>query len=190
MNSGIYCIHNLVNNKKYIGQTVDLKRRKYHHRHNLKNNTHFNPYLQNAWNKYGEDNFEFFIIQKCPVEQLDDLEKFYIFINDCLNEKYGYNMMVGGSEGYCGELNPNWKNYPRIIKKGFIDGKQVYVIIFNSKILKKSLSREKLEKMFNILKYRSDNGDLLYALYFDGEILEINESYDELNDLLTKIKGE
>lgn len=45
---GIYCIENLVNNKKYIGQSVDIINRKQNHFSKLKNKHHENQYLQNA----------------------------------------------------------------------------------------------------------------------------------------------
>ena len=54
---GIYCIENLKNHKKYIGQSVDIKKRWRNHRYKLNGNKHFNQHLQNSWNYYGKDNF-------------------------------------------------------------------------------------------------------------------------------------
>ena len=48
------------------------------HRSLLRNNKHFNQYLQNAWNKYGEKNFEFVVIEDCTISDLDDKERYYI----------------------------------------------------------------------------------------------------------------
>ena len=49
---GIYKITNKINNKKYIGQSIHVKERIAEHKNQLKNNTHHNQYLQNAYNKY------------------------------------------------------------------------------------------------------------------------------------------
>ena len=57
---GIYCIENIINHKKYIGQSQNVFRRMYNHKNLLRNNKHHNSYLQNSWNKYGE-NLSFFI---------------------------------------------------------------------------------------------------------------------------------
>ena len=53
---GIYCIRNKINNKYYIGQSIDIKNRWKEHKYNLRHNKHVNNKLQNAWNKYGEKN--------------------------------------------------------------------------------------------------------------------------------------
>ena len=57
--SGIYCIRNSINNKCYVGQSKNVKKRFIHHKSMLRKNEHNNPYLQNSWNKYGENNFTF-----------------------------------------------------------------------------------------------------------------------------------
>jgi group I intron endonuclease len=95
---GIYCIENLVNGKKYIGLSINIKQRWTQHKTDLRHQYHKNSYLQNAWNKYGEDNFGFNIIQECKKTELSELEKFYIDKFDTTNEKYGYNLTFGGEE--------------------------------------------------------------------------------------------
>lgn len=93
---GIYAIKNILNGKVYIGQTGEnFQRRYWHHRWKLKNNCHDNEYLQNSWNKYGEESFEFLVVEVVDdSNMLDDLEISYI-------EKYksigkSYNILNGG----------------------------------------------------------------------------------------------
>lgn len=94
---GIYKITNIANGKIYIGQTQEnFLRRYWHHQWCLKSNTHHNRKLQNAFNKYGDENFEFSIITVCNKEELNDLEIQYIKENDSVNK--GYNISSGGQE--------------------------------------------------------------------------------------------
>lgn len=48
-----------MNNKFYIGRTDNLHRRWMTHKQLLNGNRHHSDHLQNAWNKYGKDSFEF-----------------------------------------------------------------------------------------------------------------------------------
>lgn len=97
MDSGIYCIENLTTHKKYIGQSNNIHERWYHHKSMLKNNTHGNPYLQNAWNKYGENDFVFNVLEYCDANLLDDKEIYYIELYNTLDRQYGYNAREGGN---------------------------------------------------------------------------------------------
>lgn len=76
--SGIYCIINTHNNKKYIGSSKNIRKRLWEHRSKLRHNKHDNVYLQKSWNKYGEDKFDFYIIEACPEKILLEREQFYI----------------------------------------------------------------------------------------------------------------
>ena len=102
----IYCIRNKINNKKYIGQTSD--KRGYNHRISkhkgqLINNKHYSKNLQEDFNKYGMDNFEFIILDEFTFTNKEllkkvllDMEKFYINLWDTENDKKGYNIIFGG----------------------------------------------------------------------------------------------
>ncbi len=94
---GIYCIENLINNKKYIGQSVDLKDRLRGHKTKLKHNKHKNRHLQFAVNKYGFENFKFYIVEECSAECLDERECYYISLYKSDNDEFGYNIEPGGS---------------------------------------------------------------------------------------------
>lgn len=75
---GVYMIKNKTNNKFYIGSSVDINNRWQHHIKELRKNTHHSSKLQNSWNKYGENNFEFLIIEECKKDNLIDREQFYL----------------------------------------------------------------------------------------------------------------
>ena len=62
---GIYKIVNTANGHCYIGSTVNLARRKYFHFWLLRREDHHSPYLQRAWDRYGEDAFEFHPLLYC-----------------------------------------------------------------------------------------------------------------------------
>lgn len=60
--SGIYKITNIANGKCYIGSSCNLYNRIYEHFKYLRLNRHANPKLQNAYNKYGLENFKWEIM--------------------------------------------------------------------------------------------------------------------------------
>lgn len=75
---GIYSIFNVVNGKKYIGSSKDIYNRWHEHLHLLRRNDSHNKHLQAAFNKYGEDNFVFNILEFCKEEERFDREQYYI----------------------------------------------------------------------------------------------------------------
>lgn len=93
LNSGIYCIKNIKTSKVYIGSSIDIKRRKREHFSRLKKRVHNNIYLQRAYNKYGADNFFFYVIEYIKdVERLIKVEQLYLDKFESYNYKLGYNI--------------------------------------------------------------------------------------------------
>lgn len=92
---GIYGIKNTINGKIYIGKTgMNFGDRWDSHKSLLRNNKHDNPYLQNAWNKYGAESFDFIIVEECDINDLDDKEKYWI--KYYREQNLSYNILDGG----------------------------------------------------------------------------------------------
>lgn len=96
---GIYCIINTVTGKRYVGKSIDIENRFQGHTLELKSNSHFNSYLQRAWNKYGEACFEFAVLEQCNEESLDDREKYWIDYFGGFTSPLTYNLAEGGAGG-------------------------------------------------------------------------------------------
>lgn len=94
----IYKITNTQTKQNYIGQTIDINRRRRTHFSHLVNKTHDNPKLQASWNKYGKENFEFeyWEFNISSIEELNRLECEYIEKYDGLSE--GFNLVPGGGK--------------------------------------------------------------------------------------------
>jgi group I intron endonuclease len=93
----VYLIENLMNGKKYIGQTVDFENRKRCHKCN---HTKKNYHIYLAMRKYGYENFEYSILMKDKTinyDKLDFWECYFIELFDTLNRTKGYNNDSGGN---------------------------------------------------------------------------------------------
>lgn len=95
--SGVYCIENTINNKKYIGSSINVYKRKNRHFSELKNNKHKNSKLQNSFNKHGFSCFIFYVLELVEDVQLL-IEKEQLFINEEKPE-YNINLIANSSLG-------------------------------------------------------------------------------------------
>jgi group I intron endonuclease len=87
MSSIVYQIKCHQNPKSYIGVSYNFNKRKKEHLNKLKRNIHHNKPLQNAFNKYGENAFEFIVLHECDdYGYAKELEKqmLYSFFKDNL----------------------------------------------------------------------------------------------------------
>lgn len=97
MNTGVYCLRNKVNNKRYIGSAaISFSVREKRHIRALEKGTHGNKHLQAAWNKYGRDNFEFLIIERCLPSECLTREAFWIAKFRSADKAFGYNKLLTG----------------------------------------------------------------------------------------------
>lgn len=99
INNGIYKIVNSVNNKFYIGSassTGGFRKRWNEHKSALRNNRHPNKYLQQSWNKYGEEAFVFEIIEIVTNDTILEREQHYI---DTLEPHYNLCKIAGNTKG-------------------------------------------------------------------------------------------
>ena len=90
----IYKWTNIINNKVYIGKSVDIAKRLREYRYEVKKNNQ-RPIIQ-ALKKYGFDSFTFTIIENC--DNLDDTEillreQYWIDYYDSKNLQKGYNLL-------------------------------------------------------------------------------------------------
>ena len=98
---GVYCIRNKINNKRYIGKADNIFDRWCSHIYHLNTNCHTNPHLQNAWNLYGENMFEFYVVELCDSsEEAYEREKIWISYYDSYANGYNRDLGGAGSLGY------------------------------------------------------------------------------------------
>lgn len=64
----VYAIENKTNGRRYIGSTTNYKSRWHTHKSTLRRGKHHSFILQKAWDKYGEDAFEFKLLLICPKD--------------------------------------------------------------------------------------------------------------------------
>ena len=93
-NFGIYKIECGTTGVIYIGSTsVSFKKRWRKHKQRLRHNYHENSYLQNAWNKYGEENFIFEIVEVVDnVDIVKERESYWLSLYFPKGRDYCFNL--------------------------------------------------------------------------------------------------
>lgn len=93
----IYRIVNDLNNKVYVGQTIQaLKKRFNGHCCYSKTDRSNGMYIKRAIHKYGKEHFQIELIEECEIENLNEREKYWINYYDSYNK--GYNLTKGGQD--------------------------------------------------------------------------------------------
>lgn len=99
MTVGIYIIKNTKNNKVYVGQSIKCEERIKQHFRDLNRNDHENIYLQRSYNKHGNENFTWKIVEKCHQKNLDEREIYFIEYYKSMFDQNGFNIEGGGKSG-------------------------------------------------------------------------------------------
>lgn len=100
----IYLISNDVNNKLYVGQTIQSLNKRFNgHCCYSKSDRSVNMYIKRAIHKYGRDKFHITLIEECPVSKLNSREQYWISFYDSYNT--GYNLTKGGQDSNYASLH-------------------------------------------------------------------------------------
>lgn len=95
--TGVYMIKNRTTGKFYVGSTSSsFKKRIYHHKLHLNRGTHDSRYMQNAWNKYGADDFKFSVLVICAKDMCLFYEQLFL---DALSPAYNTAKVAGSILG-------------------------------------------------------------------------------------------
>lgn len=186
----IYLITNSVNDKVYVGQTIQsLKKRFNGHCCYSKTDKSVNMYIKRAIHKYGRDKFTIHLIEECPIELLNDREKYWIsFYN---SYKDGYNLTLGGQDSNYFSLHRledtmDIKKFKQYIKefKPLIGEVVSHFGISRSSVynlIRKLNDPELILNSYNPRKgktIKDINGKELISLYADGwSILDLVKKY-------------
>lgn len=175
----IYKYTNLINNKKYIGQTNNFERRIREHKSCSFNpkSINYDDKIHQAIRKYGYHNFKIEIIEVIDnvldYELVNEREQYWIKQEQSLLTQWGYNVLDGGRNCWRSFLSPeDIQHIKNLIRNGTSYGaiQQLYPI---SKTFISDI---------NSGKYFFDNNEI-YPLY---RYRISNDIYDALIEDLTK----
>lgn len=179
--SGIYCIENIVNGKKYVGSSINVYKRRNRHFSELKNLKHKNVKLQRSYNKHGKENFNFYVLELVENKNLL-IEKEQFFI-DKVKPEYNINLIANSSLGVkrseetkekirqanLGLKHPDWRNKLKSEAQG---GN-------NHWAKNKKFSDETKLKMSESQKKLCENG---YVSPISKEVIELNTNNEIINE--------
>ena len=173
---GVYKITNLINDKIYIGSSIDVRKRWIGHVNSLLKNKHQNIYLQRSWDMYGPSNFKFELIdyldnknnmsKDLMKQKIRDLEQYYIDLFNSCNPDIGYNLSTKAEsivfdssryikEGYSSVLTE--EKFKRILNR-LINTNDSLASIAKDENVKRSLIKDIYQKR----AYRNATENLIF----------------------------
>lgn len=191
--SGIYCIKNLINNKVYIGKSMNIYRRILNHINLLnRESLNENRYLIYSWKKYGRDNFQYIVLEYLDKDEslLKERELYWMLHYKSTSREHGYNLRLDTSTSCI--VNTDTRTLQSINRiqrykdKPYLREK---VSIFFSNFWKnnpdilKEMSKKvsKRHTKYHIYQYDKNNKTLLKIWNTVGDIIERNPQYKKHN---------
>jgi len=91
---GVYSIINIFNGKRYVGSTaISFEARLSQHEALLRAGKHTSRHLQSAWDKYGQDSFQFCAEEVCNASDVLIREQYFLDFYKSYNDEFGYNIL-------------------------------------------------------------------------------------------------
>jgi group I intron endonuclease len=120
--SGIYFIVCKATGQFYVGSAVNLRERRRSHWTALRGGKHGNKYLQRAWRRHGQSNFEFQVVELVRPSRLLATEQSWLNKTNCIDRGIGFNILSRA-------LSPS--SLAVQTRRGFFDPRGKPVIIKN-----------------------------------------------------------
>ncbi len=89
--AGVYEIRNTLNNKVYVGSSINVSKRLNAHKNHLKRGTHASAHLQASWDKSGAEAFQFKQLIVCAPKDLMFYEQRVMDGFKANQREFGYN---------------------------------------------------------------------------------------------------
>jgi group I intron endonuclease len=161
---GIYKLVNKVTGQCYVGQSQRVRKRIKEHFRLLRWNKHTNPHLQNAYNKYGTENFYGAIEVECQnLDELDQLENAFLCGEAWFDEPTVYNIADFAKAPMRG------KNHSEEVRLRIRLGRRATTFDYRSSEYRKTLSIAQMArfhsdpKFIAKLKFIVENDHMSYA---------------------------
>lgn len=176
--SGIYCIRNKVNNKRYIGQSTNIYKRIISIKSGLRRNDRkmCNHLFINDWNNYNEHDFEMTVLEYTSFDLLIR-EKYWIEYYNTTCSEHGYNLRKDDENGMITHSSTSVKISNRMKERA----KDVNYLTALSKRAKETW-KDPVRKEGMISKLKIINSKYRFFKYSKDNVL-LN-TYETIDDVL------